>query len=127
MLVVDTSCWVEWLTGSTIGSTVEALLPEREDILVPTLVQLELTKWLMRERGEEVADEVLAYTEKCRVIALDTRIALLAAEACRVHSLTTADAIIFATAQHYGVPLLTCDAHFEGLPSVNYISKKSAD
>ena len=127
MLVVDTSCWIEWLTDGGIGSQIEAQMPVREDILVPTLVQLELTKWLMRERGEEIADEVLAYTEKCRVIALDTRIALLAAEACRTHGLTTADAIIFATAQHHGASLLTCDAHFEGLPSVTYLSKKSAE
>jgi predicted nucleic acid-binding protein len=127
MIAVDTSCWVEWLIDSPVGAKVDALLPDREQILVPTLVQLELTKWLTRTRGEEMADEVLAFTEKCQVVALDTRIALLAAEACRTHGLTTADAIIFATAQQQGVGLLTCDAHFEGLPGVTYISKKIAD
>ena len=123
MLVVDTSSWIEWLTDSPVGLHIEALLPAREQIIVPTLVQLELAKWLLRTRGEEIADQVLAYTEKCHVIALDSGLAILAAELSRQYGLATADAIIFATAQQAGVGLLTCDAHFDGLPGVTYISK----
>lgn len=123
MLVVDTSSWIEWLTDSPVGLRIEALLPAREQIIVPTLVQLELAKWLLRTRGEEIADQVLAYTEKCHVIALDSGLAILAAELSRQYGLATADAIIFATAQQAGVGLLTCDAHFDGLPGVTYISK----
>ncbi len=36
-----------------------------------------------------------------------------------------ADAIIFATARSRGATLLTCDAHFEGLPGVRFVKKKS--
>jgi len=89
-------------------------------------VQLELAKWLTRELGEEKADQVIAFTQVCHVIALDTEIALAAAEACRTHKLATADAIIFATARLRGATLLTCDAHFEGLPGVTLIGKASA-
>ena len=99
MIVVDTSSWIEWLIDSETGARIEALLPARDEIIVPTLVQLELTKWLMRTRGEDVADEVLAFTEKCRVIPLDTPLAIAAADISRKHGLATADAIIFATAQ----------------------------
>jgi 2,4-dienoyl-CoA reductase-like NADH-dependent reductase (Old Yellow Enzyme family) len=53
------------------------------------------------------------------------RFALAAAEACRAHRLATADAIIFATARLRGATLLTCDAHFEGLPGVTLIGKAS--
>ena len=49
--------------------------------------------------------------------------ALAAAEACREHKLATADAIIFATARAQGATLLTCDAHFEGLPQILYVPK----
>jgi predicted nucleic acid-binding protein len=55
--------------------------------------------------------------------ALDTEIALAAAEACSAHKLATADAIIFATARVQGAALLTCDAHFDGLPGVTLIEK----
>jgi len=40
--------------------------------------------------------------------------------------LATADAIIYASALEHGAKLLTCDAHFEGLPHVHYIKKVSA-
>lgn len=46
-----------------------------------------------------------------------------AAEACRVHKLATADAIVFATARMQAASLVTCDPHFEGLPGVTLIQK----
>ena len=126
MVLVDTSAWIEWLTGSATGEKLNSQMPEQSDWLVPTMVQLELAKWLTREMGEDKADQVIAFTQVCQVIPLDTDIALAAAEACRTHKLATADAIIFATARLRGATLLTCDAHFEGLPGVTLIGKASA-
>ncbi|MGL4438851.1 MAG: type II toxin-antitoxin system VapC family toxin, partial [Bosea sp. (in: a-proteobacteria)] len=91
--------------------------------LVPTIVQLELTKWLVREVGEDKADQVLAFSLLCHVQPLDTEIALSAAEICRAHKLATADAIVYATARTANAELLTCDAHFAGLPGVRLIPK----
>ena len=119
--VVDTSAWREWLVRGDEagwGATLTSAFPPRDRCIVPTLVQLELSKWLVRELGESRADEVLAYTLKCVVVPMDTRIALLAADLHRAHRLATADAIVYATAQDAGAPLLTCDAHFDGLPGV---------
>ena len=126
MVLVDTSAWIEWLTGSPTGEKLSGHMPEQSDWLVPTMVQLELAKWLTRELGEDKADQVIAFTQVCQVIPLDTEIALAAAEACRAHKLATSDAIIFATARLRGATLLTCDAHFEGLPGVTLIGKASA-
>ena len=123
MILVDTSAWIEWLIGSATGETLADRLPDRADWLVPTMVQLELAKWLTREVGEDRSEQVIAFTQVCNVVPLDTGIALAAAEACREHKLATADAIIFATARSQGATLLTCDAHFEGLPGVTLIGK----
>lgn len=123
MILVDTSAWIEWLIGSPTGEKLSGQLPEQAEWLVPTMVQLELAKWLTREVGEDKADQVIAFTQVCHVVPLDTEIALAAAEACRDHKLATADAIIFATAQAQGATLLSCDAHFEGLPGVSLIEK----
>lgn len=123
MVLVDTSAWIEWLIGSPTGEAISERLPEQSDWLVPTMVQLELAKWLTREVGEDKADQVIAFTQVCQVVPLDTEIALAAADACRMHKLATADAIIFATAQARGATLLTCDAHFEGLPGVDFMLK----
>jgi predicted nucleic acid-binding protein len=95
--VVDTSSWVEWLTGSTLGKKLANEFPDKAACVVPTIVQLELSKWLLREVGEEKADAV---------------------------KLATADAIVYATARHMEVDLMTCDAHFEGLPAVSLFPKR---
>lgn len=126
MILVDTSAWIEWLIGSPTGEKLSEHLPEQAEWLVPTMVQLELAKWLTREVGEDKSDQVIAFTQVCYVVPLDTEIALAAAEACREHKLATADAIIFATARAQGAMLLTCDAHFEGLPGVTLIEKIKA-
>jgi toxin FitB len=126
MRLVDTSAWIEWLIDSDTGKAVAGALPERDQWLVPTIVQLELAKWLTREAGEDKADQAIAFTEKCVVAPLDTRPALAAAEVSAREKLATADAIIYATAQAHDADVLTCDAHFEGLPGVTLIAKTGA-
>ncbi len=123
MRVVDTSAWVEWLIGSPTGQAVASMLPERDNWLAPTIIQLELAKWLTREASEDKADQVIAFSQLCVIAPLDTEIALSAAEICARLKLATADAIIYATTIKYGADLITCDAHFDGLPSVLYLAK----
>jgi len=123
MRLVDTSAWIEWLIASPTGMTLDTMIPARQDWLVPTLVQLELAKWLAREAGEDKADQVVAFSQMCVVVPLDTKTALFAAEICSRHRLATADAIIYATARENGADLLTCDAHFDGLPGVTFVAK----
>ena len=50
-------------------------------------------------------------------------LALQAADLHRQYKLATADAIVYATTLAYGADLLTCDAHFEGLPDVVFFRK----
>jgi predicted nucleic acid-binding protein len=121
--VVDTSVWIEWLAGTALGKRLAKEIPAKSRCIVPTIVQLELSKWLTREVGEEEADRVIAYTQKCVVVPMDTHLALLAAELQRTCKLATADAIIYATAREREVELLTCDAHFDGLPAVALFPK----
>jgi predicted nucleic acid-binding protein len=122
-IVVDTSAWIEWLIASKTAASFETAFPERDACIVPTIVQLELAKWLTRELGEEKSDQVIAYTQKCHVIAMDTSIALLAAELCPRYKLATADSIVYATCLNSAANLLTCDAHFKDLPNVKYFGK----
>ncbi|MGJ0393471.1 MAG: type II toxin-antitoxin system VapC family toxin [Methylocystis sp.] len=123
MRLVDTSAWIEWLIDSPTGRELAGEIPARDEWLVPTIVQLELAKWLTREVGEDKADQVIAFTQLCHVTPLDTKIALVAAEFCAKHGLATADAIVYATALEHGADILTCDAHFRDLPSTVYFSK----
>jgi PIN domain nuclease of toxin-antitoxin system len=47
------------------------------------------------------------------------------ADLSAAHKLPMADAIIYATALQEYADLLTCDAHFEGLPGVVYVAKQA--
>jgi predicted nucleic acid-binding protein len=123
MRLVDTSAWIEWLIASPTGKAVEAEIPDEADWLVPTMVQLELAKWLAGKAPEDQADRIIAFTRTCIVAPLDTRIALRAAELWKQHKLATADAVVYATALEHDADLLTCDTHFDGLPDVVFISK----
>jgi uncharacterized protein len=124
MRVIDTSAWIEVLVESRLGLKLKSELPARAQWIVPTLVQLELAKWLIREGHENAAGRVVAFTLKCAVAPLDTKLALGAAHLCGEHKLSTADGIVYDTARAAGAELVTCDAHFEGLPGVLYFAKE---
>lgn len=122
MRLVDTSAWIEFLAGTPTGSRLGPAMPLVEDWLVPTMVQLELMKWLVRYRADQL-DPTIALSRTCVVAPMTMRIALVAGQICVTHKLATADAVIYATAQEYGAELLTCDAHFRDLPGVILVEK----
>jgi predicted nucleic acid-binding protein len=123
MVVVDTSAWIEMLLGNKIGLVFRESIKDEADIVVPTIVQLELAKWALREDGIKKAQELVAYSNQHTVVPLDTAIASHAAFISREHRLHTTDAIIYATAQLLNAKLYTCDAHFKDLPGVEYCEK----
>jgi predicted nucleic acid-binding protein len=125
MRLIDTSAWIEWVVGSPVGLKVAPLLPPDDEWLVPTIVQFELAKWAARLVDDpDQGVDVLAYSRLCQVVPLTTAIALEAAQVGRERRLAVADAIIYATAQTFDADLISCDAHFEGLPGVIYLPKR---
>ncbi|WP_459864137.1 PIN domain-containing protein [Endothiovibrio diazotrophicus] len=125
-VVVDTCGWVEWLTDGPLAERFRPYLADPTRIIVPTVVQYELHKWLCRERDEQWALEVIGVTERGRVVPLDGNLALFAADLSRRHALAMADAMIYATAQLGKVELITADDHFEGLPGVLFFRKSAS-
>lgn len=122
MVLVDTCGWIEWMTDSAMADTYAPHL-DSENLLVPTLVQHELYKWLCRETDTNTALAAIAATQQATVVPLDTSLALLAADIAREHKLAMADAIIYATARQFQATLVTSDAHFESLPQVVFYPK----
>lgn len=125
MRLVDSSAWIEVLLGTPTGRAVMRHLPDRESWIVPTLVQYEIHKWLARTVSSESARDFISYSSKCAVVELSSIIAVRASEVASLHRLSTADAIIYATALEQGADLLSCDAHFEDLPQIVYLPKQS--
>ena len=79
MRMIDPSAWLELFTNS---ATMEALAPHWrpiEEQIVPTVVQLEVAKWMRRERSEEDTDRAIAHLMRGTSLDLTTRIALSSA------------------------------------------------
>jgi predicted nucleic acid-binding protein len=127
MKLADTCIWIEALAATPTGERYYGLLQDTEKLVVPTLVQYELRRWCLRALrsglSEEVADKAIAATRAAQVVVLDEATALYAAELAQTHGLATADALVYATALREQAVLVTCDAHFEGLPGVDYQPK----
>ena len=123
MFLVDTCGWIEWMIDSPLAKSYARYLNSPDTLIVPTLVQHELYKWLYREIDQATALASIAATQTANVIALDTSIALLAADSAREFKLATADAIIYGTARQHNAILVTSDAHFANLAHVKYFLK----
>lgn len=125
MRVIDSSVWVEVLADTAFAPQLMTEIPDDQSkIIVPTIVILEVSKWIMRTGDAEAENRFLAYASQCLEAPLDTRMAVKAAEIHRTHKLPTADAIVYATARTHEAELVTCDAHFDGLQNVIYIANK---
>ena len=123
MKLADTCIWIELLLDSTTGRHYRRMFDKPEQLLVPTLVQYELRRWVLRERGEDAADQVIAATRNCRVVALDEATALHAAALALQFKLATIDALIYASALRHQATLVSCDAHFAAVPGVAFRAK----
>jgi predicted nucleic acid-binding protein len=123
MRVVDSSAWIEWLSGSDLGRRLASELPASDEWVVPTIIQYELKRWAIRSGSDPQAYAALAFSNKLILWPLDSDLAIKAADVAAHHSLAMADAIIYATAIDAGADLLTCDAHFANLPGVIYFAK----
>ena len=120
MKLLDTCVWIEIILGSPLGAQFKVLALDKQHVLVPSLVQFELRRWALREYAESRANDIILALREAVVVQTDERVALLAAELARAHKLHVMDALIYATALEHDAQLVTCDAHFKGLPSVDY-------
>lgn len=123
MNVVDSSAWLEYFAAGPHAGRFAAAIESPAELIVPTIVLLEVTKRVMQQRGEDAALQAAALLHQGKVVPLDSALALAAAKVGLENELPLADSIIFATAQQFTATLWTMDADFEGLPNVRYVGK----
>lgn len=121
MIALDTSAWLEILNAGPRHRAFRQFLEAADSVLVPTIVMYEIFKVAKRERGDLKAKTAVGQLKMHQVVPLTEVLALEAANHSLEHQLPMADAIIYAAAQAHGATLVTGDAHFMGLPSVEYV------
>ena len=123
MKLIDSCVWAEVLQGSPTGQLFKPRMPIPAQLLVPTMVLYEVSKWLARTMDSQASDQVMVTLQMAEVVDATSSIALLAAELSITYKLHAIDALIYATALEYDAELVTCDAHFKDLPQVDYTPK----
>lgn len=124
MNVVDSSGWVEYFTKGTNAKFFIPPVQDVENLLVPATCLYEVFKRLTLDLGEESALQAMGIMSYGRIIELDRKIAIDAAQISLDIKLAMADSIILATARESDATLWTQDAHFSGMEGVKYIEKK---
>jgi predicted nucleic acid-binding protein len=121
--VVDSCGWLEYLSDGPNAECFVSPLADTESLLVPTICIYEVTKVVLRERGESHALAVMAIMQKGRVVDLGGPLAVAAARLSLAHSLPMADSIVLATARQHDATLWTQDVDFADIPGVQYFRK----
>lgn len=120
-VVLDSSAWIEYiLDGPNAPHYAKALKAQVDNIIVPSVCIFEVYRSIERIVSVKEALAVTMSMQTFRVDPLSTARAREAATISRMHSLSTADAIIYATALAHEAELVTQDADFMKLPSVRY-------
>ena len=119
MIIVDSVGWIAFFQDDALASSYEPYLM-RADVLCPTVILYEVTRYVEKNKGPRTAARVAAQMLKKKVIPLDDSLATAAARVSIQYHLAMADAIIYATTLVYQATLVTSDAHFQELPLVTY-------
>ena len=119
LVVLDSSCWLEFLMDTPRADLFAEQLNVPNDLRVPVITVYEVVKKIRRELGEDIASKAMVLMQRSPVIDTDLSIVTKAL----LNGLPMADSLIYATAQSIGATLWTQDQHFAGLPDVKYFEK----
>jgi len=121
MIIVDSSGWIEYLSGGPRAEKYEKYLSRLAEVITPAVVFYEVYKKIKMVKGEEKALLVAAQILKTNIVPLDSEIAIYAAEVSLRCSIPMADAIIYATALSKKCPVVTSDPHFQNLEGAIFL------
>ena len=124
MNVVDSSAWLEYFADGPNAGFYAPAIEETEELVVPSIVLLEVFKRFLQQRSESEALQAAAIMRQGRVVDLDSTLALSAAKIGVTNKLPLADSVILATARRFEATVWTQDEDFDGLPAVKYRPKK---
>lgn len=124
MNIVDSSCWLEFFSGSAVGDKVSGVIINTKELLVPSITLYEVFKKILIELDEDKGLLAVAHMKQGNVIELDSDLAIYAAKIGKEYQLALADSIVYAVAKRYNATLWTQDKHFRDLDNVKYFEKE---
>ena len=123
MNVVDSSAWLSYFSGDANATEFSIPIENIEELIVPSITIIEVFKYILRQRGEDMALQAIAHMEQGNVISLDSSLAINAAKYGIDYKLPLADSIIYATGRKFNALIWTQDIDFKALEGVKYYPK----
>ena len=123
MILLDSYGWIEYFTEGPLAGKYARYIEEvsEENTVIPIIVVYEVYKRIKGKLSEEKALEAYAQLMRAKVVPVDVRLAIEAADFSLKLGLGMADAIIYATAKREGAKLVTSDEHFKGFEDIEFI------
>jgi predicted nucleic acid-binding protein len=121
MNVVDSSAWLEYFMDGPNAAFFAPAIEAAPALLVPSVCLFEVLKRFLNDGDKLGGLERASAMHTGRVVDLDERLALQAAEISVRHGLAMADSIIYAVACQHGAQLWTQDQDFKDLPGVRFV------
>ena len=123
MISIDSYGWIERFTNGLKAQQYNRILDKtRPDEIVTSVVVLyEVYRKVKHIKGEELALEAVAALSQTRVESVDQTLSIEAADFSLSKGLHFADALVYATARHFGAQLYTSDEDLKGLKGVTFV------
>lgn len=122
LAVLDSSCWIEYFLGSAAAEPY-AKTVATATLIVPSITIFEVSRDLLRRFDSENTLRAIALMQQHNVVPLTPDVALNAAQLAVNLNLSSADAIVCATAWQHRATLYTHDVDLNGLDNVIYLPK----
>lgn len=124
--MVDSSAWIEYLDGSSLGAVTETALEEAEAAFTPTPVVAEVTSKALRA-GKDAGIAWRVMRTWSQILPLDSETAraagaLHALQRRKVPDFAMTDAVVLAFARKLTATVLTGDPHFRDMRGVRFLA-----
>jgi predicted nucleic acid-binding protein len=123
LISVDSFGWIERLTNGPKADAYNAVIDRvpPSEVVTSTIVLYEVYRKVKQAVDEQSALEAVASMGQTLVVPLDQSLSLEAADYSLLYGLHMADAVVYATARHYGAELYTSDEDLKGVKGVVFI------
>jgi predicted nucleic acid-binding protein len=120
---VDSYGWIERLTDGPKSEAYNSVIDGADpaEIVTSSIVLYEVYRKVKQTVDEQVALEAAAAIGQTHVVPVDQTISLEAADYSIMYGIHMADALVYATARHYGADLYTSDEDLRDLKGVVFI------
>jgi predicted nucleic acid-binding protein len=123
LISVDSYGWIERFTDGPKADLYDAVIEKAApaEIVTSAMVLYEVYRKIKQAVNEQSALEAVAAIGQTFVVPVDQSISLEAADYSLMFGLHMADAVVYATARHYGAELYTSDEDLKGVKGVVFI------